>query len=83
MVSNSNSGVKLSVMSAYRFSIESMIQGYHVYKNIWDDPSVDKELWCKREPGNPSDPYAVAMIKLLLLIIDYYYFRLQCSLGTK
>jgi len=34
-----------------------------VYKDIWDDPSVDKELWCKRKPGNPSDPYAVAVIK--------------------
>ena len=50
-------------MSSYCFSIESMIRGYHVYKNIWDDPSIDEELWCKREPGNPSDPYAVAVIK--------------------
>jgi len=34
-----------------------------VYKDIWDDPSVDEELWCKCEPGNPSDPYTVAVIK--------------------
>ena len=34
-----------------------------MYKNIWDDPSVDKELWCKCEPGNSSDPYAMAVIK--------------------
>jgi len=53
-------------MSAYSFSIESMIQGYYVYKDIWDDPSVDEELWCKHEPGNPSDPYAVAVIKEII-----------------
>ena len=34
-----------------------------MYKDIWDDPSVDEELWCKCEPGNPSDPYTVAVIK--------------------
>ena len=55
-------GVGLSIMSSYCFSIESMIRGYHVYKNIWDHPSIDKELWCKREPGNPSDPSSLAIL---------------------
>ena len=33
-------------MSAYSFSIESMIGGCHVYKNIWNDPLDDEELEC-------------------------------------
>ena len=37
-------------MSTYSFSIESMIRGYHVYKDIWNDPD-DEVLECKREPG--------------------------------
>ena len=44
-------------MSTYSFSIESMIRGYHVYKDIWND-SDDKVLECKHEPVNSSDPYA-------------------------
>ena len=39
-----------------------MIRGYHVYKDIWNDPD-DEVLECKREPGNSSDPYAVAVLK--------------------
>ena len=50
-------------MSTYSFSIESMIRGYHVYKDIWNDPDCDEVLECKREPGNSSDPYAVAVLK--------------------
>ena len=50
-------------MSAYSFSIESMIRGYHVYKNIWNNSLDDEELECKREPGNSSDPYTVAVMK--------------------
>ena len=50
-------------MSTYDFSIESMIQGYHVYKDIWNDPDCDEVHECKREPGNSSDPYTVAELK--------------------
>ena len=40
-----------------------MIRGYHVYKDIWTDPDYDEELECVREPGNSSDPLAVAVKK--------------------
>ena len=33
-----------------------------MYKDIWNDPD-DEVLECKREPGNSSDPYAVAVLK--------------------
>ena len=46
-----------------RFSIESMIRGYHEYKSILSDPTLGEELECKREPGNPHDTHAIAVIK--------------------
>ena len=46
---------------SFTFSIDSMIRGYHVYKDIWTDPDYDEELECVREPGNSSDPLAVAV----------------------
>ena len=57
-------------MSTYSFSIESMIRGYHVYKDIWNDPDCDEELECKCEPGNSSDPYTMAVLKEITGAID-------------
>ena len=48
-----------------RFSLESMIRGYHEYKSIWSDPTLGEELEYKREPGNPHDTHAVAVIKMI------------------
>ena len=45
-----------------RFTVESCVRGYHVYKDIWE-ASVGKELPCQRENGNRADPYAVAIVK--------------------
>lgn len=39
-----------------------MIQGYHIYKEVWD-AEVDEELLCEREVGNRSDTFAVAVKK--------------------
>ena len=46
---------------AFTFSVNSMIRGYHEYLMIWNDPVIGEELRCEREPGNSSDPYAVAV----------------------
>ena len=48
---------------AFTFYVDSMIRGYHEYMMIWSDPIVGEELCCEREPGNSSDPYAVAVKK--------------------
>ena len=48
---------------AFTFYVDSMIRGYHKYMIIWNDPIVGEELFCEREPGNSSDPYAVAVKK--------------------
>ena len=39
-----------------------MIRGY---KSIWSDPTLEEKLECKREPGNPHDTHAVAVIKTI------------------
>ena len=42
------------------FSVEAMIRGYHVYRDIWD-ASIGEVLRCQREASNPTDRYAVAI----------------------
>ena len=44
------------------FEVEAMVRGYHVYKEIWD-ASISEELWHAREPTNPRDPFAIAVVK--------------------
>ena len=44
------------------FEVEAMVRGYHVYKEIWD-ASIGEELLCAREPTNPCDPFAIAVVK--------------------
>ena len=50
---------------AHRFSIDSMIRGYHEYILIWNNPIVGEELDCECELGNSHDPYAVAVKKII------------------
>ena len=47
----------------YIFSVESVIRGYHEYKDIWDAATDGLELPCEQEPGNLHDPSAVAVVK--------------------
>ena len=47
----------------FTFSLESSSRGYHKYQSIWPNPTVDDELICEREVGNPHDTHAVAIKK--------------------
>ena len=47
----------------YTFSVDSVVRGYHEYKDIWDADIDGLELPCKREPGNLHDPSVVAVVK--------------------
>ena len=49
-------------MEGHRFSVEAMIRGHHVYKEIWT-PVEGEVLPCTREVGNSRDPMAVAVKK--------------------
>ena len=40
---------------------ECCVRGYHVYKEIWA-AALGEQLVCEREPYNPSDRYAVAVV---------------------
>ena len=46
---------------AISFEYDSMIRGYHIYKEIWE-ASHSEMLDCVRETGNRFDPFAVAVI---------------------
>ena len=46
----------------YTFSVESVIRGYHKYKDICGAAIDRVKRPCKREPGNPHDPSAVAIV---------------------
>ena len=42
------------------FEKESIIHGYHEYKEIWE-AAICEELDCRREPSNSVDQHAVAV----------------------
>ena len=42
--------------------VQSYIRGYHAYQDIWD-PRIGEVLPLQREPGNPEDKFAVAVIR--------------------
>ena len=50
-----------AVLTAHR-SI-SAIQGYHEYKDIWENPIIGEELKCQRKIGNQHESLAVAILK--------------------
>ncbi len=44
---------------AFMFSIEIVVQGYHIYKEIWSAAMDGTELPCKRDIGNAHDPFTL------------------------
>ena len=44
------------------FSVETVVRGYHKYKDIWV-AVVGEELPCRREPTNQEDRSTVAVVK--------------------
>ena len=49
------------------YSIDSVIRGYHIYKDIWAAP-IRAILYCKKESFNPSGPYAVVTLNGTIVI---------------
>ena len=47
------------------FEIDSVVRGYHVYKDVWD-ARIGTELPCLPESSNREDRYAVAVINGVL-----------------
>ena len=40
-------------------TVNSVIRGYHVFKNIWV-PIIGEILFCEQKPGNEEDRFAIA-----------------------
>ena len=51
----------LDQVTKMMFEIDSVVRGYHVYKNVWDT-HIGTELPCIPESNNPEDCYAVAVM---------------------
>ena len=49
---------------AFTYSIESVVRGYHIYKEILNAAMDGTELPCEREIGNAHDPFAIAIKKV-------------------
>ena len=49
------------MLSGFILSIDLMIQGYRVFKDLRTDPDYNEKLECVCEPGNLSDPYVMAV----------------------
>ena len=41
----------------------SVIRGFHVYKDIWENPVPGEELLCQCEVGNSHNALSVAVLK--------------------
>ena len=47
----------------FQFLFNSAIHGFHVYKDIWENPVPGKELLCQCEVGNSHTVLSVAVLK--------------------
>ena len=54
-------------MDSISFSVEAVVRGYHVYRDIWI-AAVGEVLPCEREPINAVDRFAVAVKKGLDIV---------------
>lgn len=61
------SGAGLLKMAESTYSTETVIRGYHVYKNIWT-AVLGEELFCNRERFNSADPFAVSVVKASTIV---------------
>ena len=52
-------------------TVDSIIRGYHVYKDIWVTIIVEI-LFCEQEPGNEEDHFAVRSRSPAVEIFGYF-----------
>ena len=66
-----------AAMSHGTSSVESVIRGHHVYKDVWL-PVISEDLMCQRELGNPRNLFAVSVLKtapsLATCLVRYLQF---------
>ena len=42
---------------------DSAIRGHHIYKEIWPNPNIGEQLYCKMENGNIHDMYTMGVTR--------------------
>ena len=53
---------ELPIVVTKNWEVASYVKGYHVYKRVWT-PISNEVLQTHREPENPTDKYAVCVLK--------------------
>ena len=54
--------VELPIVVTKNWEVASYVKGYHVYKRVWT-PISNEVLQTRRKPENPTDKYAVCVLK--------------------
>ena len=54
--------VELLIVVTKNWKVACYVKGYHVYKRMWT-PFSNEILQTRREPENPTDKYAVCVLK--------------------
>ena len=54
--------VELPIVVTKNWEVASYVKGYHVYKRVWT-PISNEVLQTRKEPENPTDKYAVCVLK--------------------
>ena len=66
-VAPGTAGTEREMAERASFSVEAMVRGYHVYKDIWS-AVVGTELPCKCKDANRIDPFAVAIVQGAIVV---------------
>ena len=61
---------ELPIIKLCEYKLDSYVKGYHVYKDIWK-PNIGDVLKTEREPRNPVDKYAVAVMQKKNLVVGH------------
>ena len=67
---SSRYGLACLEMANERFFVDSVVRGFHVYKDVWN-PVVGETLICEKEFGNLHDPYAVSVVRGSGIIVGH------------
>ena len=62
---NANSHFSLDAARSQKmemYEVDSCVRGHHVFRGIWN-PTIGKQLVCKREASNTQDVYVVAVMR--------------------
>ena len=61
--------IRSDKMSSYMYTVETVVRGYHMYKEVWD-ATIGQVLPCQKEHGNVHDPYAVTVLEREVSLLD-------------